>query len=467
MSSPGRRDLKPGRRRPEPEVWLGLRGRGRPWRQAVVAAAAPGRELRVEPARHGSGEPKPGCRPLPAIGSPARVLAQGRGRSPVPMQAPRCSHAEALLELPVRPAPAALRRPLARLPKDPRRWSKPAAGRSFSLRPGLASPPAVRSWSMRQQPASRSPVALLLAAAPSQAARLRSAALLLAAAPSQAARLRSAAPSQAARLRSAAGSQAAQSWLSRRAAQLPATPKPAGRSWRQAERSRRRRGSLPDVAQLAPASTRTVSALREGPAAGNRRRRKLRAATPASCARSEALAARYRSASASRRRAVPWAARSAAPTSSVQRSGSALDRRRSPPGQEPSGPRRGRASAWAPQTSARFRLRPRQLRPRAGWPEPTTALPSAWEGPLSARTRGSPGGLRFPAVSGPRSPLRPPPAEGARVLSADRRQASPEAAPAPSGPAVAGLFPVDPLGGQSIAAAATPQRVGNATRIRS
>ncbi len=406
MSSPGRRDLKPSRRRPEPEVWLGLRGRGPPWRQAVVAAAAPGRELLVEPARRGSEEPKPGCRPLPAIGSPARVLAQGRRRSPAPMKAPRCSHAEALLELPVRPAPApapaALQRPVARVPKDQRRWSKLAGGRSFSPRRGLASPPAVRSWSMRQQPA-----------AGLQAARLRSAAPLLAAAPSQAA------GSQAARLRSAERSPATQPWLSRRAAQLPATPEPAGRSWRQAERSWRR-GSLPDVAPLAPASTRTVSAPREGPAAGNRRRRKLRAATPASCARSEALAARCRSASASQRRAASSAARSAAPTSSAQPSGSALDRRPSPPGQEPSGPRRGRASAWAPPTSARFRLRPRALRLRAGWPEPTRALPSAWEGPLSARTRGSPGGLRFPAVSGPRSPLRPPPAEGARVLSGDR-----------------------------------------------
>ncbi len=150
-----------------------------------------------------------------------------------------------------------------------------------------------------------------------------------------------------------------------------------------------------------------MSALREGPAAVNRRRRKQTAATPASCARSEARAARYHFALASRRRAALSAARSAARTWSGQPWGSVRDRRRFPPGLAPSGPKRARASASAPPASARTRLRRRALvRLPGGWSAPTRALSSASDGPPWVPLRGLPGGPQSPAALEPPPPAR-------------------------------------------------------------
>jgi hypothetical protein len=200
---------------------------------------------------------------------------------------------------------------------------------------------------------------------------------------------------------------------------------------------------------LAPAQASTPMELapRGDQASGNPCRRKWTAARRASCARSVALGARCRSASASRRRAEPWAARSGARTSSEWLSDLVLDRPRRPLAPAPSAPRRVRAFALAPQPWALTHRPRRAARPLESWSRPTTAPPSALEAPPWARCQALPGAPPCPLATAGLPPprawfskrrrsasrhrwsgwtRRPPPTRypvAARVLSADRRQA--------------------------------------------
>jgi hypothetical protein len=352
------------------------------WRLVGPVAAAPGRGPRVEPARRGFGAPMTVCRQPPAIGLSPPAPPPARARFPAPRQGPPYSLAEAPVRTRARLAllvlrrPRRRRRPLARRPIAPRRSSRPPAGSPWSPPQVRATARAVRSSSPQPPQAALSPAAPLRAA-------LSPAALSPAALRPRAPRWRVTQP-QAAR------------W---RVARLPVAP-----SWVPALRSCPQRRAR-DWAARAPASIRMELARLADLAAWSRRRRKPRAATPASCARSGARGARYRFASALRRRAAPSAARSAAQTVLWEQSGSVPAPLRRPRGLAPSAPRMGQVSASALPASAWFRppVTPALHQP-AGWSAPRRARSSSG-GQAWAPLRASPEGPPSPAVPAPPRPV--------------------------------------------------------------
>src|SRR5487761_1584122 len=483
----------PGRRAPQ-----ALSGR-----EALRVAVVPAPPLLGGLGRRGAGEPTTECRPPPAIASPALATARRSARFRAPRPALQCCPAAAVPPRPARSAPEAWgpsqviqAGPGGRFRLRPRVWGNQPAGPSSSA-PSQAAPRAAPSpsatWPVRQWPEVPPRAGLSPSAMPRTEQWPE--------VPSRAGLSPSAMPrtEQWPEVPSRAGLSPS---AMPRAEQWPEVPSRAGLSplpssqkapsraerWeRCSSRATPYRGEVswpppnqrpPTPGAARPASTRTELAPPAGPAAGNRCRQTRKVATPASCARWEAPAARSRSGSEVAHRAAPLAARSGAPTGRAATMDWARERPPLRPEQKRSAPMTARASASARRAWAQSRLRPPPVPQPGGWSAPMRALSSSVE-PASAPPPGFPGRPRFQLVGKaptrplawfllrPRPPLsrqspeRPalPPAMGARVLSAGRRQASPEAALAPSGPAVAVLFPLGPLGGQSIAAATTPQRL--------